>query len=120
MGIMSAIETIQAAIEKLAALKAESTTGPWRFQKCDRRHVTHAIFGLNPGQEVIGATPNYGGLWSAVDGELIVVLHRMIGPNLALLQDTQRALLDPMFGRLTENVYAYQIALAAAILGEES
>ena len=114
---MNAIETIQAAIEKLAALKAESTTGPWRFQKCDRRHVTHTIFGLNPGQEVIGATPNYGGLWSAVDGELIVTLHRALDMQLAVLRNITEVY------REEQTPYGIMQAatnLARAILGEES
>ena len=118
---MTAIEEIQAAIVKLEALGMLVDPGPlirWH----DQEHI--------PGWDgfiVIGDSAEEGEPCNPVArvytdelSEMIVTLHRTIDAQLALLQDTQRALLDPMFGRLTENVYAYQIALARAILGEES
>ena len=89
---MSAVEEIQQAIATLERLRAESTPGPWRATANNRRSGTHAIYGELPGQEVVGATPNYGGLWLFADAELIVTLHRTIDAQLAILRQSVVAL----------------------------
>jgi len=125
---VSAVERMQAAIEKLEALKAASTPGPWRLTRA--QHVTHAIYGEQPGQEVIGATPRYGGLWSADDGELIVTLHRTIDAQLEVLRsaadfltNAEREWPAPIWDRhpelrdRLEGLLRFEVALADAILG---
>jgi hypothetical protein len=116
------VERIEAAIAKLETLKAESTPGPWRLARA--QHVTHAIYGEKPGQEVIGSTPRYGGLWSADDGELIVTLHRTIDAQLAILRAVVESVPiwvendGPMTdAELVDNLL-FELALADAILGE--
>ena len=105
---MNAVERIGAAIERLEALKAETTPGPWLLTVA--RQNTHAIYGRSPGQEVVGSTPRHGGLWNATDGDLIVTLHRTIDAQLAILRAASGGSRPP---RLI-------LAIADAILGSES
>ena len=81
---MSAVEEIQAAIDKLTKLKAESTPKPWHDWEDDltgevdlwhdqeqRLHIANfGIAGMPRGE---------------VDAELIAVLHRTIDAQLAIL-----------------------------------
>ena len=119
---MNAVEKLEAAIGKLETLKAESTPGPWLLTIA--RQNTHAIYGREPGREVVGSTPNYGGLWHSEDGELIVTLHRTIDAVLTILRATVESVPIWFGDGATEAEVVDEIdrelALADAILGDAS
>jgi len=76
---MSAVEEIQAAIEKLTKLKAESTPGPW-FLTYEKS--THPRLWGNASEndaDPVALAQNRG------NAELIVLLHRTIDAQLAIL-----------------------------------
>lgn len=101
------------ALATLVAMKSVTTPGPWRLTY--GQHVTHAIYGEVPGSEVVGATPKFGGLWSAEDGKLIVALHRTIEAQIAILKS---ALGDAEGSHDEPAAFAQAVELAQAIIKE--
>ena len=122
---MSAIETIQAAIETLEMLRTKSTPRPWTAMEYDSNPGDQGVPIIGGGE--IGSMEGHLTAYtmtlgneeqSVIDAELVVTLHRMIGPNLAILRaehefaDRYGWPSNPFQERL--NV----LALAAAILEE--
>ena len=111
---MSAVEEIQAAIEKLTKLKAESTPGPW-FLTYEKS--THPRLWGNASEndaDPVALAQNRG------NAELIVLLHRTIDAQLAILADTLNAFSNPIpaFIGYEEQIYHAQLMLARAINGD--
>ena len=108
---MNAVEELQAAIDKLEQLKADSTPGSWNVQQ---------FFSLDDDSFSYGADADdsFEVFSNAIeeDAELIVTLHRTIDAQLEWLRDQ----LDRM--RREQNVegiplhYRHALALAEAIL----
>lgn len=110
---MSPVERLQAALEKLEALKAESTQGEWGVESLPETGESR-IHSEVDGFAFMGATsvtfyPVPGGL-KPTDAELIVTMHQSIDAQLSILRFAVDGLYDlPEF-----------IALADAILGERT
>lgn len=98
---MSAVEEIQAAIEKLTKLKAESTEGPWVLV-ADEHYADRVVD--KSGKWLIGDASNYS------DAPLIVTLHATIDAQLSLLRD----------GLNWKSAESYAATLAIAINGATS
>lgn len=124
---MKAAETIQAAIDKLESLKAESTQpthgGSW-IQGSDKKPFeTRGEVYSGPLSDISSDVASW---ISPSDADLIVTLYRTIDAQLAILSDAARAWADSlpmaMFGGgdMREGIYAYHLVLARAILGEVS
>ena len=124
---MNAVETIQAAIEKLERLKAKSTPSPWTAMEYDSNPGDQGVPIIGGGE--IGSMEGHLTAYtmtlgseeqSVIDAELIVVLHRTIDAQLVILRaehefaDRYGWPPNPFQERL--NV----LALAVAILGEDS
>lgn len=114
--VLSPGERLEAAIEKLEALKAESTqpTGgkawiqgrPWRHYEKPTEVYT--------GEMSIDSQDIVHGLPEPADAELIVTLHRTIDAQIYIL----KAALVRKVNRFGEYVFADEaVALAGAILG---
>ena len=78
---MTPIERVQAAIDKLTALKAESTPGPWVAWK-QYDPLRGEVYGIEWEAIDIITVRSY----NAADAELIETLHRTIDPILATLE----------------------------------
>ena len=124
MSARTAAETIQAAIEKLEQARALTRGGRW-IADPDNPSIIMRPDDKHPngwdGVMVAEATGDIEGPFVA---ELIVVLHRMIGPNLALLQECRDFYANSQAIGMPDTemaeYYGNTVALAAAILGEES
>jgi hypothetical protein len=82
---VTALEEIQAAVDKLTALKVASQPGTWIHQPYGDQnqngdHCGGDIFDRN-GEYLLMEVPD-------ADGELIVTLHRTIDTQLAILRET--------------------------------
>lgn len=135
---MSAAETLQAAIDELEALKAESSPGPWEIEepgeyfnpKWDDVRVMRAREGNEPDYDryIIrdGSYAADAGGFSQPDAELIVTVHRTIDAQLAILRhDLEiRARYEregiPLEAWESAVVRAGDLDLARAILGGDS
>jgi hypothetical protein len=78
---VSAVEEIQAAIEKLTALRDRASLAPWNAWKQGRPgdRMTHGLEDAR-GDDLAKSL-------SAADAELIEALHRTIDAQLAILRD---------------------------------
>lgn len=107
---MTPIEKLQAAIDKLEALKAESTPGTWRAwdsfssDRAPRVYITGNNSGPSDGNRVARVENQEN-----QDADLIVTLHRTIDTQLEIL----RFVVDGLY-----NLPEF-IALADAILGSD-
>ena len=115
---MNPVERLQAAVEKLEQLKADSTPGPWSVNV--HHNAMHSAEFRAPGPWngflLVAAHVNDG------DPELIVALHRTIDAQLSLLRHAEKFLGN--VGHHTSSIAAPFIddalALADAILGSVS
>lgn len=123
---MTPAQRLQAAIEKLERLKAESTPGPWFKDNGE-------FYGIVWTQETEADTTDPTGMTPmpvqfevahtarSVDGDLIEVLHRTIDEQLVILAGARDALSMTFAGMVPRpETYEHEIALADAILGEAS
>ena len=122
---MSAVETIQAAIEKLEMLRTKSTPRPWTAMEYDSNPGDRGVPIIGGGE--IGSMEGHLTAYtmtlgseeqSVIDAELIVTLHRTIDAQLALLRAAQDDY--NQYGGKPSPFFANDVALAIAILGEES
>ena len=122
---MSAIETIQAAIEKLETLREKSTPRPWTAMEYDSNPGDQGVPIIGGGE--IGSMEGHLTAYtmtlgseerSVIDAELIVTLHRTIDPNLATLR---AALVETDFvlSKAEKPYWHAAVALAREILWEE-
>jgi len=121
---MTPTERLQAAIDKLQALKADSTAGEWGFESLPETGESR-IHSEADGFSFMAATtvtfyPVPGGV-KPKDAELIVTLHRTIDAQLAILEGA----LGEASLWITEQgeewrVDVRAVALADAILGSTS
>lgn len=107
---MSAVERLQAAIDKLERLRAEATPNPWH---ASGRYIGH--------READGKSIRYHLRAGESDADLIVTLHRTINAQLAILRagiknESVRRSSTLWSGLLDESA----CALADAILGSDS
>lgn len=80
-------ERLQAAIEKLEALKAASTEGPWYTSDEGNTHPGNGMTDIEgPNGAVSFDCCSYVGGTVIEDAALIVVLHRTIDAQLSLLR----------------------------------
>ena len=104
---MSAVDEIQAAIDKLSRLHSDE---PWRLVGGNEWITPIGI----------GVAPDDGGV-SVEDAELIVTLHRTIDAQLAILTGAMKPLTKPgymaYFGEFVEGTFRHQLLLARAING---
>lgn len=115
---MTPVERLQAAIEKLERLKAESTPGPWSVNV--HHNAMHSAEFRAPGPwngfMLVAAHVN------DADPDLIVTLHRTINAHLAILQfGVQRQKAVDWLNRPGSDKHVeaarLELALADAILG---
>ncbi len=108
---MTPLARLQAAIQKLEQLKAESTPGRW---------------GSSLDSSIVWATEEKHSIWifeslsKGQNADLIVTLHRTLDAQLAWLRDQHRRMLIEEFRDSIPLYYRYVLALADAILGSES
>lgn len=112
---MSAVERLQAAIEKLENLKSESVAGPWMVGHHPDPDTDVEFVKDGDGRWAREIAVIYGGGDLKPHAELIVTLHRTIDAQLAILR-TQ--LLDQR-DREARRLPAWDVdtSLAEAILG---
>jgi len=104
---MNAAEEIQAAIDKLTALRDKSTPGPWFLTY---ESATHPRVWGAADEDAADHVATMAR--SPRDADLIVTLHRTISAQLAILRESMRfARADALFDDATE------LALARAING---
>jgi len=86
---MSAVERLQAAIDKLEQLKAESTQGEWWFEslpETGESRIASDVYGFAfMAATTVTFYPVPGGM-KPNDAELIVALHRTIDAQIAALR----------------------------------
>jgi hypothetical protein len=137
---MNAAETIQAAIEKLEALKESATPGPFGFedgwQPPQWKSIGHTYVRVVAGKpnhisgirsmvlSTDGAMPgSEGKRRTLADAELIVTLHRTIDAQLTILREGLRAIesLDGLGIDTADIPWADvpELQLARSILGED-
>lgn len=106
---MSAAKRLQAAIDKLTQLKAES--GYVEFNGW--------LAEPNPGDTVRSHLEPRDDLSPITNDPLLVTLHRTIDAQIAVLADALNAFRNPieLFRGHEDRIYAAQLALADAILG---
>lgn len=124
MSARTAVETIQAAIEKLEEFKTESTPSPWTAMEYDDNPGDQGVPIIGGGEagsmkgHLTAYTMTLGNEeQSVVDADLIVTLHRTIDAQLAILHHALTSV-GVLAGWVTVDNNAYR--LAAAILGESS
>jgi hypothetical protein len=129
MSDRTAVETIQAAIEKLEELKALST-GP-NLWMVDREFPAKVLHPDKPGYDWDGQlvadtnTDEIGLPTNPADARLIVTLHRTIDAQLAILANGLivakhwEDILEQVSGTMRTPIN-HALLLARAILGEES
>ena len=124
---MSAVETIQAAIERLETLREKSTPRPWTAMEYDSNPGDQGVPIIGGGE--IGSMEGHltaytMTLWneeqSMIDADLIVTLHRTIDAQLAILNDAVVWFNDSCCDEHGMKGSAPALLLARAILGEES
>jgi hypothetical protein len=120
---------LQAAIDKLEALKAASTQGAWDFESLPETGESR-IHSEADGFAFMAATtvtfyPVPGGM-KPKDAELVVTLHRTIDAQLSLLREARDYSTDwakaheKHQGHHPARIYRKELILAAAILGAVS
>ena len=128
---MSAVETIQAAIERLETLRDKSTPRPWTAMEYDSNPGDQGVPIIGGGE--IGSMDGHLTAYtmtlgseeqSVIDAELIVILHRTIDAQLEILQECRDFYANSQAIGMPDTemaeYYGNTVALAAAILGEES
>ena len=113
---MNAVERLGAAIAKLEQLKAEGTSSPWvgRTNILGIRRLMDSEGGVLA--EMFDATDH--GDESFENTDLIVTLHRTIDAQLAILKAAREDCAK--FGRKPSEFFENDLALADAILGDNS
>ncbi len=118
MSARTAVETIQAAIDRLEGLRATAFHGEWSAFTGGVAHGDHwYVIADNQSIALISANDGSDEEHRGPTANLIVTLHRTIDAQLAILQRTAAY---PNVGLRFEPVDHAVLALAAAILGEES
>lgn len=118
---MNAVEEIQAAIDKLTAMKAESTPGPWHEWTNDL--TEHVEVWHDQEQRLWVADLGEAGPVGLADANLIVTLHATIDAQLAILDESYQYAEDWSHARDTarghrpESIYPKELVLARSILG---
>ena len=109
---MTVVERLEGAIAKLEQLKADSLPGPW-FITYERERWPR-VWGNSDGQDAdqVAKTHHRG------DADLIVTLHRTIDAQLAILKAAREDFAK--FGRKPSEFFDNDLALADAILGDNS
>lgn len=116
MTARTAVETIQAAIEKLEALKAESTPGPWHDWEDDLTNEVDVWHDQEQRSHI--ANCGVAGMPRVeADADLIVTLHRTIDAQLAILR---HAIENQEIAHGWVTVDNDAVVLAESILGEQS
>lgn len=111
---MTPVERLNAAIEKLQTLKAESTPAPWAAT----RHGVETVPERDPHRfDIMSETIAHTELLHA-DTELIVSLHRTIDPLIVILMGEVDRVVRLNHPRTEPHSHA--LALADAILGGAS
>ena len=120
MSSRTAVETIQAAIEKLEALKAESTPGPWHDWEDDLTNEVDVWHDQEQRSHI--ANCGVAGMPRVeADAQLIVTLHRTIDAQLAILDEAKLQMMSRERLGLPLNTGPVRaLDLARAILGESS
>ena len=82
---MTAVEEIQAAIEKLTAQRDESTPGPWAVDDADKC----SVYTIDGGATILQPEDWYprGDNRPAGNAQLVLTLHRTIDAQLAILRE---------------------------------
>lgn len=121
---MSAVERLQAAIDKLEALRAESTQGEWGFESVPETGESR-IYAEADGFAFMAATtvtfyPVPGGMKPS-DADLIATLHRTIDAQLAILRTALDVVEETEEGAIRASALGMSaLGLAHAILGDQS
>lgn len=105
---MNAAETIQAAIDRLAALRESATQGPWLGWK-----QYNPLYGMQYGIESGRGEEVFASGALRDDVELVEMMHRTIDAQLAIL----RHAVQFNRGDLGIGINRHAVALAEAILG---
>lgn len=83
---MSALEEIQAAIEKLLSLRDHAEDGPWMFLECDAGSERGDLL-MGDSRDPVDAYPVISQDIHSADADLIVTLHRTLDAQLEILHD---------------------------------
>ena len=113
---MTVVERLEAAIAKLEQLKADGTLGPWNVDMIPETGECRVVRFFEFFGSHLEEVTNGGSIQP--DADLIVTLHRTIDAQLAILKAAREDFAK--FGRKPSEFFDNDLALADAILGDNS